>query len=201
MNIMGHAGITLGAVYVIGYGADALVAQQNRTGAGESKGYFMGLVSGRRMTPHRVDYRVIFIGSLLPDIIDKPLGFWLLPELVNHTTRGLAHGLAFPLGLLFLGLLFPQVNRFISIQLLALSCAGHIILDQMWLSPAVFLWPLYGWRLPPGGTTLTEWIGFQLSLRWVDPLGLIGGCILLWFFYQLIHHRALLKFLKSGAFR
>lgn len=50
---------------------------------------------------YRIDYRVVFIGALLPDMIDKPLGMILLPL---HNGRVFAHTLLFALMLLSLSL-------------------------------------------------------------------------------------------------
>jgi hypothetical protein len=51
-----------------------------------------------------VDYRALVLGSVLPDIIDKPL-VWLAPDLVNNSLRSVGHSLTLPAVLLLGALL------------------------------------------------------------------------------------------------
>jgi inner membrane protein len=93
-----------------------------------------------------IDYRFVIIGSILPDLIDKPMNI-----LVDHTLSGrmYAHTLLFSAILLLIGMVhnFKYINVFI----LGLCCLVHIILlDGMWLDPKVFLFPLYGINLTGG---------------------------------------------------
>ncbi|AGK60062.1 hypothetical protein Asulf_00026 [Archaeoglobus sulfaticallidus PM70-1] len=82
-----------------------------------------------------MDYRLIFIGSLLPDIIDKPLGMILLPL---NNGRVFGHTLLFILILLLIGLKYRKS--------LFLSFASflHLIEDELWNEPETFFWPLLG---------------------------------------------------------
>jgi hypothetical protein len=73
MLLFGHIGITLGVAWLI-----------------ESK------------LKVKMDYRLIIIGSLLPDIIDKPVGMILLPL---NNGRVFGHTLLFILILLLIGLI------------------------------------------------------------------------------------------------
>ena len=76
MLLFGHIGITLGIAWFI-----------------ESK------------LRVKIDYKLIIIGSLLPDIIDKPVGMILLP-LENGRVFG--HTLLFVLILLLIGLKYRK---------------------------------------------------------------------------------------------
>ena len=148
----------------------------------------------------RIDYRILLLGSLLPDIVDKPLGFWLLPELFNHSTRNIGHTLVFNLSLLVVGLLLLRLTQCSRPLCLGLGSAGHLLLDHMWEQPSKFLWPFYGWSFPAGITTLDEWLSFQLSGRWLlDPLEIVGAMALLWVALQVYRRRAMHRFLKAGA--
>ncbi len=84
---------------------------------------------------YRIDYRIVFIGALLPDMIDKPLGMIILPF---HNGRIFAHTLLFALILLFLSLKKSEFS-FLSIAVLL-----HLAEDEMWLEPRTLLYPLYG---------------------------------------------------------
>lgn len=83
------------------------------------------------------------IGGLLPDVVDKPLG---------HLVLGYGHGrlwmhtLLATLALAAVAIaLWRASPRFGPVgAALALGVASHVVLDAMWGSPAIFLWPLLG---------------------------------------------------------
>lgn len=84
----------------------------------------------------------VAIGAMLPDIIDKPLG-----EIIYGTPN---MGRIFAHTLLIL-LLLAAVAFYTRDVRIASLCGGaliHLLLDFMWLTPAVLLWPLLG-PFPP----------------------------------------------------
>ena len=86
----------------------------------------------------RADLTFVAIGSMLPDIIDKPLGAML------YGSFGM--GRIFAHTLLFLMLLaaFALYLRDIRIASLCFGVLIHLMLDYMWNSPVTILWPLLG---------------------------------------------------------
>ena len=87
----------------------------------------------------KMDYRLIVVGSLLPDIIDKPVGMILLP-LENGRVFG--HTLLFILVLLLIGLKYRK-SLFLSF-----ASFFHLIEDEMWSEAETLLWPLLGFEFP-----------------------------------------------------
>jgi len=110
MLLFGHIGITLGIAWLV-----------------------------NRIFKVKMDYRLIAIGSLLPDIIDKPLGMIILPL---NNGRIFGHTLLFILILLLIGLKYRK-SLFLSF---ASFC--HLIEDRMWNEPETFFWPLLGFEFP-----------------------------------------------------
>ena len=90
----------------------------------------------------KIDYRLIVVGSLLPDIIDKPVGMILLPL---NNGRVFGHTLLFILIFLLTGLKYRKS--------LFLSFASflHLIEDKMWSEPQTLFWPLLGFEFPAKG--------------------------------------------------
>ncbi len=86
----------------------------------------------------RADLTFVAIGSMLPDIIDKPLGVMLYGSF--SMGRILAHTLLFLLLLATLALYLRDI-RIVS---LFFGVLIHLMLDYMWNSPVTFLWPLLG---------------------------------------------------------
>jgi hypothetical protein len=108
----------------------------------------------------RADLLFVAIGSMLPDIIDKPMG-----EVVYGTPimgRIFAHTLLFLL-LLAGAALYTRDLR------LASLCGGvlvHLSLDFMWSSPVILFWPMLGGFPPaPYLDTLSYLQMLLLSLR------------------------------------
>lgn len=98
----------------------------------------MGLaLAAARFVP-RANLAFVAIGSMLPDIIDKPLG-----EIVYGTPN---MGRIFAHTLLFL-LLLAGIAFYTKDIRLASLCGGvlfHLSLDFMWNSPVILFWPLLG---------------------------------------------------------
>lgn len=94
---------------------------------------------GRR----RIDYRVVLLGALLPDLVDIPLGRFVFggrygtQELWGHT---LAFVVALALGVMVL-LRGDRARRWFVLPMAALV---HLGLDAMWNQPVTFYWPLFG---------------------------------------------------------
>lgn len=145
-----------------------------------------------------MDFRLLFFGALLPDVIDKPLAFWLLPQAVSHSTRSVGHSLLFSALLLAAALAMLKLRRRAWLLPLALGSMGHLALDQMWQSPVTLLWPFLGWRFPEVDRTLEEWVSSHLSSLLKSPEELAGALILAWFGFQLYQRRAVLRFLRTG---
>ena len=140
MFLLGHLGIGLGLAWVLAWRA-----------------------------PTRIDYRLVLLGAILPDLIDKPLGIALGLE-----TRLWGHTFLF----LFAILAASFLPRWAGLRFVGFGGATHLLLDGIWARPYVPLWPAYGWAFPPAGFDPEFW--FETLLR--DPLvqaGEISGFLLL----------------------
>lgn len=105
MLLFGHIGFTLGALYLTSM-----------------------------LTKRSFSYQWAFVGSILPDVIDKPLGRVLLPL---GSGRLIGHSMAFLLLLYSIGLWRRDLA-------LSFATALHLIEDSMWLQPVILFWPLLG---------------------------------------------------------
>lgn len=199
MFILGHMGITVAAAYMLDHvplpGKTALVRRIEQSAGGEDSEIQLSKPS---LMPH-IDIRLLLLGSLLPDIIDKPLGHIILRDSLNNG-RIYCHTLLFAIVISLLAFyLWKQKNKFWLFPI-AFGVIMHFILDQMWLMPHSLFWPLYGWAFPKG-----EWDSY-----WSDMLGdlvshssiwvpeIIGGLILIWVAVIIIGKKHVHRFLKSG---
>lgn len=206
MKLFGHVGLTLAAAYAADRAVRSRLVRSpsaQRSGAQAPGGdASMAPEKTAGPTPLHLDFRLVILGSLLPDLIDKPLGLWLAPELVNHGLRSFGHTVIVALAFLAVALLISRSRRRPSMAALAASSAGHLVLDQMWRQPAIALWPGLGWAFPEKAATLSDlpsslFRGLLLFYR--EPPELAGAAVILLFLVVLWRSRAFLRFLRSGS--
>lgn len=98
----------------------------------------------------KVDVRMLALGAVLPNLIDKPLGTLIAPDYFG-ADRLIGHSLAFPTAIMTLALLVTRRGRRRRvIMAVAIGAMLHLLLDGMWMSSATFLWPVFGWAFDPG---------------------------------------------------
>jgi len=104
--------------------------------------------------------KLVALGGMLPDIIDKPLSL-----LGIGCGRFVAHSLLFTV---FVTLLNPDVG---------LGCVTHLILDRIWENPEVFFLPFLG--IPPNiHYTVYDYLYPLLHDRFVQAGEVLGSaCI------------------------
>lgn len=159
---------------------------------------FDKVIRGCKSTP-AIDYRLVFVGSMLPDIIDKPLGGIILKETIGNG-RIYSHTLLFLFLLLGIGMYFRIKHKRTAVLVLAWGSMFHHLLDGMWMYPETFLWPLYGINFPPGNPEnwLSLWMQNLLTKPCVFIPELIGAAFLLHFIIKLNFKKGLKGFLKTG---
>jgi inner membrane protein len=207
MFIFAHVGITMGAATLVS-GVIAkchtlrrrlpdpphIVSINTSPEAKKSFSEIIGLKSLSRF----LDIRLLMIGSLFPDIIDKPLEF-----IGFSNGRSITHTLLVTLIFLFTGLFLSVNYKKTWLMAIAIGMSTHLILDSMWLTPHTLLWPMYGWSFP----SLDHRIGLaQISLWWstltsnvtVDITEGIGAAILLGIAWILVGPRKLKLFIAKG---
>jgi inner membrane protein len=150
----------------------------------------------RRLDP--IDYRMVLLGSFLPDIIDKPV-FLLAGKNASLSGRDYAHTLLFNLVLLIGGLVLIRYRKS-GLLVISISSFTHLILDQIWNNPVILLWPLFG-PLVKGeraGWLSGIWYGLFSSPDVYIP-EIIGLAILLLFAYRLVKGKKVISFIRGGA--
>lgn len=137
------------------------------------------LIAGRltrRLFPGRFPVEWLLVGAMLPDIIDKPLGHYVLGW---DNGRLWGHGLAL---LVVLGAIawYRASTRWTA---LGLGTALHQLEDQMpWTDHEAWLWPLYGPFPRDVSPGLTDWIDALLTSPYIwatETIGLAALVVLL----------------------
>ncbi|MFO7299422.1 MAG: metal-dependent hydrolase [Actinomycetes bacterium] len=91
----------------------------------------------------KVDIRFLFLGAVLPDLIDIPLGTFGLTE--YSASELWAHTLLLPtaymVGVLMLTRRGRRRRAFMAV---GVGWLFHLLLDGMWMTQEVFFWPFFG---------------------------------------------------------
>jgi inner membrane protein len=206
--VFAHAGIALGAVTLINGIATGVVSRHEVTSHEPEydantpgKSFSGSLFSWFARLSQRLDLRILLVGALLPDIIDKPLGHIFLREYLS-SGRTFAHTLLFAILRTLGGLLIRYRTGKNWMLVLSLGTFIHLILDEMWRQQwrSTILWPLYGLEFPRA--ELTDWVGNIWDGLTHDPTvyipEIVGAVVLLLFLWVLLRHRNLTGFLKHG---
>ena len=164
MLILGHLGCALAATQV-----------------GEST---YRRVSGRRLSAAAklIDYRILAVGAMLPDIVDKPLSLIAVPGVLDGVTRNIGHTLLFSLLLLLVWRL--NSGRKLNFLLpLAIGSGLHLLFDGMFTIPSTLLSPFLGWEFIEEGHSADLFTALPLpslpwNVHWIVFSELLGGLLL-----------------------
>ncbi len=177
MFVFGHIGLTIAAAGL------PRAAAGNRPGA---------------QWWRQIDYRLVALGSLLPDLLDKSV--WLLGNgNIFPSGRAFGHTLLFNLVLILAAALLARSGRR---GLLAFSLASlmHIVLDGIWTRPTTLWWPLLGSMLHTEPANLSWYVLHGLL---TDPLTYIpeltGFAIVVVMGLRLLRRKGVGRFMRSGA--
>lgn len=133
----------------------------------------------------KVDIRFLLFGAVLPDLIDLPIGTILLAD--RYSTGELwAHSLVLPAAYMTVVLLTTRRGRRRrALMALGVGWLFHLLLDGMWASDTVFLWPFLG-RIPSGPQPFWP-IAWERALhdpwRWAKEV--VGMAYLAWLWIAL----------------
>ncbi len=149
---------------------------------------------------HRVDLRVLLVGSLLPDIIDKPVGLLFFPDLFG-TGRLFCHTLLFCLLLAVMGAWRYRLRRTGGLLVLSYGSAMHLVLDGMWRSPETLFWPAMGLILR--GETHDQWLRTIFLALFTRPEAYVpeiaGAMILVPLSLVMVRRGSFSRFLRTGT--
>ncbi len=95
----------------------------------------------------RIDYAAVLLGSMLPDLIDKPIGRVIFSGTIDNG-RIFAHTLLFFLVLCSFSFYLWKRKNDIRYMFLSAASLCHLIEDSMWKVPATLFWPFMGWQFP-----------------------------------------------------
>ena len=111
------------------------------------------------------DYRIVAFGALLPDLIDKPLKWYLFPDSLPDS-HVYGHTLLLSAILIALGMVFAWRRGDTRLLGLGLGCLTHPLVDPVILYPGTLFWPALGTTFPDAES--------HIPVQWVIDLVLIA---------------------------
>ena len=132
----------------------------------------------------KMDLRWLLAGSILPDVIDKPLGSIFFHD-TFQTHRLFSHSVLFPILGLLVVLVVTSRGTDLRKNLIALVIGAlvHLVLDAAWADPEAFWWPLFGFDFPHvANSAFPELLRSMVTNPWVwvgEAAG-IGYLVWLW---------------------
>ncbi|MBI4296499.1 MAG: metal-dependent hydrolase [Chloroflexi bacterium] len=207
MLLLGHTGITLGLTIAVGQilskkhsplKADGTQRPQEKRGDISST-VLEKMPAWLAVLHPYADLRLLLVGSLLPDIIDKPVGLYFLRDTFGNG-RIFSHTLLFLLAVVVSGLWLLRKRRKTWLLVLAYGTFTHLVFDRMWLSPPILFWPIYGFGFPR--RDVSHWLEESfLSLLTVPEVyipEIIGAAVFTWLLVDLTRRRLLLPFVRNN---
>jgi len=202
MLLFAHTGITLG-VFSLSYRIFSRLSSHRKESSIKSPA-FLPASSTNSDPPANskkwyIDYRFVLLGSMFPDIIDKPLGMIIFAGSIANG-RVYTHTLFVNLILILIGAYLAKRKKPNFLFFSFCSCF-HLVLDQMWLTPKTLFWPFFGWGFPKEDISYWWENIFQALLTnpWVYGPEVIGAAVIITFGLLLIKRRAIGKFLLQGS--
>jgi len=189
--LFGHTGITLG----LALGWDKGLSRRIP---------FLQTEKSQRLTAvaSEIDYRLVLLGSMLPDIIDKPVGVYLFGGTFDNG-RIFCHTLLSLLIVLSIGLYRYRRYAVTGMLALAFGCGTHLIFDEIWNTPRTLFWPILGASFP--GKDLDNYAGLMWDNLTTKPSAyipeIVGLIVLIPIAYRLLRSRRVMSFLKSGVIK
>lgn len=134
----------------------------------------------------KVDVRFLLVGAILPDLVDLPVGTLILADRYSRGELWL-HSLLLPTLYMSLVLLATRRGRRRRAWMaLGIGWLLHLLVDGMWTSQDVFLWPFFGQEIPSGDTPFWALAWDRATSdpwRWVKEA--LGVAYLIWLWVAL----------------
>jgi hypothetical protein len=185
MFVLGHVGISLGIIILLTMYYNKYVQKERSKGS---------LVA-------RIDFRVVAISAMLPDIVDKIIGMLILGDEVANG-RIFTHSFI-TMTILAIGIINLSRIKFSRILIPALYIFPaflHLVLDFLWEEPEILLWPLLGTGFRRAGVEFGDFFEILLNNPVVWMGEIIGSVIILIIFikFRLYRKENLARLFKKG---
>jgi len=172
MFVFGHIGLTIGLILVI-------IALLKKT----------DLI-------YKLDFRLIAVFALLPDIIDKVMGHVIFQEELNNG-RLFGHTLVFLVIFAIVFIMLVGANWWVY----TFPVIVHQLFDHLWNDLPIWLWPYYGWGFESRDIDLwTHWLSALLNNPYIQITELLGisVIIIIFAYFKIYSQKNFSYILRTG---
>jgi len=184
MFLLGHIGISLGIII----GLVWLIAHSKKSEKGA-------------VSSMNIDFRIVIIAAMLPDIIDKIVGLVILKDELSNG-RIFTHSILVvgTISLYIVGIGRVRTGHIVRHIIHAAPAWLHLLLDRMWEQPETLLWPLFGTRFPRIDIEIADYFSILLSDMYTLSGEIVGGILIIILItrHRLYNFKNLRDFIKSG---
>ncbi|UCG70470.1 MAG: metal-dependent hydrolase [Thermoplasmata archaeon] len=185
MFLIGHIGISVGIIYVLAWVISSRFSKDN-TG---------------KLSPWGIDFRIVIIAAILPDIIDKIIGMIILKEEISNG-RLFTHSIVIVsiFSILLLITTKIKINRGLQIPFYIIPVYLHLLLDRLWEDPHTLFWPIFRTSFPKLDMGISDYFTILLSEPYIFVGEVLGGLIIITLFmrHKLFINIKFFSFLKEG---
>lgn len=147
-----------------------------------------------------MDLRWVLAGSILPDVIDKPIGSILFHDTLQ-THRLVSHSILFPIVGLLIVLLATGRGTTLRKNSIAVVIGAlvHLVLDAAWADPEAFWWPLFGLEFPHvANSQFVDLVLMMVRNPWVWVGEAVGCAYLVGLWRTHLRDGGLRRFIEDG---
>jgi len=166
MFLFGHVGITLAIIYL-------LVRFFSPYHKPQGKPFI-----------ETMDFRVILIGAMIPDIVDKILGMVIFKEEIANG-RILTHSAIILVFFTLSVVNIAQIKiKFSHLKYFVLPPFIHLLLDRLWEDPHTLLWPILGSSYSRLNIEIGDYFPILISNPYIYISEIIGAAIIAFLFVK-----------------
>ena len=188
MFLIGHIGISIGIIYLLAWVISFRLNKDNPS----------------KLSLWDIDFRIVIIAAILPDIIDKVIGMIILKDEISNG-RLFTHSIVIVgiFSAILLTMTKIKIIRGLQILFYIIPVWLHILLDRMWEDPHTLFWPIFGTSFPKLDVEFSDYFTILLSEPYILVSEIIGGLIIITLFmkHKLFIKTNFLSFLKEGRLR
>lgn len=188
MFLLGHIGITLAIISLLIF---LITKYRSKT-------------AKQTILLKDIDFRIVIIAAIFPDIIDKIVGMIIFKEEIG-SGRIFTHSMLLIGAISIFSIILYRLNfgHFLRILFYILPLWIHLLLDRMWETPKVLFWPIFGISFPRVDVEFSDFFTILVSNPYILSGEILGSLIIFTIIIRcrLYEKERFFNFLENGELK